>query len=108
MSNIKTDLELNSLGQQMFKSASTPIIWYSEYFIGKDRHLYKKFSFCPLLFFAPFKVLEYLLYSSFPLIKFWYTKYRLLGAFKIQHPICECAVNFRISKGGAQKCLTAG
>lgn len=67
MSNIKTDLELNLLGQRMFKSASTPIIWYSEYLIGKkDSHLSKGSTSVPPI--ASFKVLEYPLYSSLSLI----------------------------------------
>lgn len=54
MSNIKTNLELNLLGQKRFKSASTPIIWYSEYFIGKkDRHLYKGSTLVLLFLLLP-------------------------------------------------------
>lgn len=59
MSNIKTDLELNLLGQKTFKSASTPIIWYSEYFIGKkDKHLFKGSTF--VLLFFPLPPLKFL------------------------------------------------
>lgn len=83
MSNIKTDLELNSLEQQTFKSASIPTIWYSQYFIGEDRHLYKSLSLCCfVLFIASFKVLEYLLYSSLPLTTYWYKNIGNLGCLK--------------------------
>lgn len=102
MSNIKTDLEVNSLG---LKCLTLPV--FSLFDIKNillERGIDIPIKLLHLFFCsaASLHILEHLLYSHLPAITQQYVKYKQLGASTTQCPIYGYIVSFRISKAGIQ------
>lgn len=102
MSNIKTDLEVNSL---VLKCLTLPVFSLFDIkntLLGKGVDIPIKLlhlSFCSV---ASSKILEHVLYSYLPAITQQYIKYKQLGVSTTQCPIYGYVVSFRVSKAGIQ------